>query len=91
MIKAINTYAIPVLTYSFGVIKWSISDIQDVERCVASWQSTVTTIPRPALRDGPYQEMKVAEEFDICKIFTISKYKILENTSIIETHLCTVL
>jgi hypothetical protein len=36
MIKAINTYAIPVLTYSFGVIKWSICDIQGAERCVAS-------------------------------------------------------
>ena len=31
-IKALNTYAIPILTYSFGVIKWSKTDIQQIER-----------------------------------------------------------
>ena len=31
LIKAINTYAIPVLTYSFGIIKWSQTDINRIE------------------------------------------------------------
>ena len=26
-IKAISTYAIPVLTYTFGVIKWTNTDV----------------------------------------------------------------
>ncbi|CAK1579741.1 unnamed protein product [Parnassius mnemosyne] len=32
LIKAINTFAIPVLTYSFGVIKWSKTDTEQLER-----------------------------------------------------------
>lgn len=32
LIKALNTYAIPVLTYSFGVIKWSKTNIEHLER-----------------------------------------------------------
>ncbi|KAG6439021.1 hypothetical protein O3G_MSEX000416 [Manduca sexta] len=32
LIKAINTYAIPILTYSFGIIKWSKSDVEQIER-----------------------------------------------------------
>ncbi|CAG4948141.1 unnamed protein product [Colias eurytheme] len=31
LIKSINTYAIPVLTYSFGLIKWSKTDIRRLE------------------------------------------------------------
>ncbi|KAJ0173873.1 hypothetical protein K1T71_011022 [Dendrolimus kikuchii] len=31
LFKAINTYAIPVLTYSFGIIKWSKTDLQKFE------------------------------------------------------------
>lgn len=31
-VKAINTYAIPVLTYTFGIIKWTQTDIEDIER-----------------------------------------------------------
>lgn len=31
LFKAINTYAIPVLTYSFGIIKWSQTDINNIE------------------------------------------------------------
>lgn len=30
--KAINTYAIPVLTYSFGIIKWSNTDLEELNR-----------------------------------------------------------
>nr|CAH7763876.1 unnamed protein product [Callosobruchus chinensis] len=29
--KAINTFAIPVLTYSFGIIKWSHTDKEDIQ------------------------------------------------------------
>ncbi|XP_064292512.1 uncharacterized protein LOC135310067 [Plodia interpunctella] len=32
MIKAINTFCIPILTYSFGVIKWSKTNIITIER-----------------------------------------------------------
>lgn len=30
--KAINTFAIPILTYSFGIINWSNTDIEALER-----------------------------------------------------------
>ncbi|CAH1098853.1 unnamed protein product [Psylliodes chrysocephalus] len=30
--KAINTFAIPVLTYTFGVVKWTKTEIRDIER-----------------------------------------------------------
>uniref|UniRef100_A0A8D8X0N9 Reverse transcriptase n=1 Tax=Cacopsylla melanoneura TaxID=428564 RepID=A0A8D8X0N9_9HEMI len=32
LIKAINTYAIPVITYSFGVIKWTKTDLRNLQR-----------------------------------------------------------
>lgn len=31
-IKAINSWAIPILTYSFGVIQWTITDVQALDR-----------------------------------------------------------
>jgi hypothetical protein len=30
LIKAVNTYAVPLLTYSFGVIKWSKTNLQNL-------------------------------------------------------------
>ncbi|XP_078050794.1 uncharacterized protein LOC144477179 [Augochlora pura] len=30
LFKAINTYAIPILTYSFGIIKWSNTDLENM-------------------------------------------------------------
>ncbi|XP_023311019.1 uncharacterized protein LOC111691848 [Anoplophora glabripennis] len=30
--KAINSFAIPVLTYSFGIIKWTNTELQDLDR-----------------------------------------------------------
>lgn len=32
LFKAINTYAIPVLTYSFGVLKWSETELEELNR-----------------------------------------------------------
>lgn len=32
LIKAINTYAVPTLGYSFGVIRWTETDIDDIQR-----------------------------------------------------------
>lgn len=32
MIKAINTFAVPVYTYSFGIIPWSDTDLEDIQR-----------------------------------------------------------
>lgn len=31
-IKAINTWAVPILTYSFGVIQWTKTDVQALDR-----------------------------------------------------------
>jgi hypothetical protein len=33
-IKAINTFAVPLLTYSFGVVKWTKTDLEALERAV---------------------------------------------------------
>lgn len=33
-IKAINTFAIPILTYSFGIIRWSKTDIKTLQRTI---------------------------------------------------------
>jgi hypothetical protein len=30
-IKAINTYAIPVLTFSFGIVKWTPADLENLQ------------------------------------------------------------
>jgi len=30
MIKAINTYATPVLTFSFGIVKWTPTDLENL-------------------------------------------------------------
>lgn len=30
--KAINTFAIPILTYTFGIVKWSETDIEEIQR-----------------------------------------------------------
>lgn len=34
LVSAINTYAIPILTYSFGIIKWSNTDLEALERII---------------------------------------------------------
>jgi len=31
-VKAINTYAVPTLMYSFGIVKWSDTELQSLER-----------------------------------------------------------
>lgn len=36
MVKAINTWAIPKLAYSFGVVKWSESDLKALDRITRS-------------------------------------------------------
>ncbi|KAJ8944323.1 hypothetical protein NQ318_016130 [Aromia moschata] len=32
LIKAINSWAVPVLTYSFGIVKWSVTDLNELDR-----------------------------------------------------------
>lgn len=32
MMKAINTWAIPVITYTFGILKWSATDLESLNR-----------------------------------------------------------
>lgn len=34
LIKAINTYSIPLLTYTFGIISWTPTDLTDLDRTV---------------------------------------------------------
>ncbi|RZF38073.1 hypothetical protein LSTR_LSTR006472 [Laodelphax striatellus] len=34
IVKAINTWAAPTLTYSFGIVKWSKTDLEEIERRV---------------------------------------------------------
>jgi len=31
MVKAINTYAIPVLNFSFGIVKWTPTDLENLQ------------------------------------------------------------
>jgi D-mannonate dehydratase len=31
-IKAINTFAIPILCYTFGIIKWTVTDLDRLQR-----------------------------------------------------------
>ncbi|KAL1446040.1 hypothetical protein WDU94_012394 [Cyamophila willieti] len=31
LINGINTYAIPLLTYSFGIIKWTLTELKDIQ------------------------------------------------------------
>jgi hypothetical protein len=31
MFKAINTYVIPVLTFSFGIVKWTPTDLESLQ------------------------------------------------------------
>ncbi|KAJ8951564.1 hypothetical protein NQ318_020440 [Aromia moschata] len=32
VIKAINSWAVPMLTYSFGIVKWSVTDLDELDR-----------------------------------------------------------
>ncbi|KAL1446790.1 hypothetical protein WDU94_005582 [Cyamophila willieti] len=34
VIKAINTYAIPAITYSFGIVKWTKTDLRNLQRSI---------------------------------------------------------
>lgn len=44
VIKALNTFAIPIITYSFGIIKWSTTELQvKKERRKGSYRSTNIT------------------------------------------------
>ncbi|KAG6460308.1 hypothetical protein O3G_MSEX011898 [Manduca sexta] len=40
IIKAINTYAIPTLTYSFGIIRWFQSDLTKLQRIINTHLTT---------------------------------------------------
>jgi hypothetical protein len=55
LIKAVNTYAVPLLTYSFGVIKWSKTNLQNL----------VNTILNLLLKDLIYHAKTVVGIFQI--------------------------
>lgn len=39
IVKAVNTYAVTILTYSFGIIKWSKSELQALQRLINTTMS----------------------------------------------------
>lgn len=49
-VKAINTFAVPLLTYSFGVVKWTKTDLEALERAVrVAFTKHRTHHPRSAI------------------------------------------
>jgi hypothetical protein len=55
-IKAINTYAIPVLTFSFGIAKWTPTDLENLQiRTTALLTDTEFTAPVPQRKDSMYR------------------------------------
>jgi hypothetical protein len=43
LIKAVNTYAVPLLTYSFGLIKWSKTNLQNISYLCTKGVTTMIT------------------------------------------------
>ncbi|XP_041973432.1 uncharacterized protein LOC121729112 [Aricia agestis] len=46
-VKAINTFAIPILTYSFGVINWNKTDLINIQRNINTTMTKTTHYNRP--------------------------------------------
>nr|CAH7731452.1 unnamed protein product [Callosobruchus chinensis]CAH7767408.1 unnamed protein product [Callosobruchus chinensis] len=59
--KAINTFAIPVLTYSFGIIKWSHTDIENIHILIRT-ELTKHRMSHPNARKQRQTGNKGAEE-----------------------------
>jgi hypothetical protein len=63
-IKAVNTYAVPLLTYSFGVIKWSKTNLQTLKP-EFFLPNLVTITPDLLLKDSIYHAKTVVGVFQI--------------------------
>jgi hypothetical protein len=54
-IKAINTYATPVLTFSFGIVKWTSTDLENLQIKRERYSQGIDyTTPAPQTNDLPY-------------------------------------
>jgi hypothetical protein len=60
LIKAVNTYAVPLLTYSFVVIRWSKTNLQNI-----NIQNFVNITPNLLLKDLIYHAKMVVGVFQI--------------------------
>jgi hypothetical protein len=56
-IKAINTYAIPILTYSFGIISWSNTDLKSLERLVRKTLTNHSMHHPKSAVESPYRNI----------------------------------
>jgi hypothetical protein len=67
LIKAVNTYAAPLLTYSFGVIKWSKTNLKNIniQTIEFSLQNFVNITPNLLLKDLIYHAKMVVGVFQI--------------------------
>jgi hypothetical protein len=66
LIKAVNTYAVPLLTYSFGIIKWSKTNLQNINiQLESSLQNFVNITPNLLSKDLIYHAKMVVGVFQI--------------------------
>jgi hypothetical protein len=66
LIKAVNTYAVPLFTYSFGVIKWSKTNLKNINiQLEFSLQNFVNITPNLLLKDLIYHAKMVVGVFQI--------------------------
>ena len=62
-IKAINTYATPVLIYGFGIVKWTPTDLENLQTQNENvTHETDFTTPAPQRKDLLYHGKWVAED-----------------------------
>jgi len=61
-IKAINTYATPVLTFSFGMVKWAPTDLENLQTNTRTLLTSIDfTTPAPQRKDLLYHNKWVAQ------------------------------
>jgi hypothetical protein len=64
--KAVNTYAVPLLTYSFDVIKWSKTNLQNISiKTRVLFTNLVNIIRNLLLKDLIYHAKMVVGVFQI--------------------------
>jgi hypothetical protein len=50
-VEAVNTYATPVLTFSFRIVTWALTDLENLQAKTRVLQDTESTTPVPQRRD----------------------------------------
>jgi hypothetical protein len=61
-IKAINTYGTPVLTFSFGIVKWTSTDLENLQTKMRMLRDVDFTTPVLQREDLLYHGKWVAED-----------------------------